>query len=267
LKLILESKEQLSDFVMNLSHEFRTPLSVMLLELDLAMKETAENPGISHPLKKSLHNIKRNSLRITKNVNDLIDMINAMLGELRPHITFFDAVKSTNAIMASAKAVLKTRRLSFINHISDNALFIEADEALFQRAILNLLSNSIKNSGADKVVQVSLDSSETDITLSFKDEGESITTLKGADGFEIKLPDASNLARSSEGLGTELFLVKTIVKMQKGRVRLRTRGGGNIFSFSLPIKSPIEQDTFFIGNSLDIKDRVQMELADILCDT
>ena len=254
---------ELSDFLINLSHEFRTPLAVILLELDQITMHTQNNSEFNINLK-SIQQIRKNTLRISKVVNNLIDITDAQLGQLKPQITLFDAVKTIRKITSETKQVVATKHIRFINHFGERTLYIEADEHLFSRVLLNLLSNAFKHAKKGEIIYIVLDSDGTNITVSVKDQGDGIKINAVPKIFKTAMPCGLQLARDAEGLGLGLSLVRTMVELQHGQVWFENEPGqGSTFYFTLPIVSELEPGGFLIRSLQSLPDTVYLELADL----
>ena len=263
LRQVVTNDSELSDFLINLSHEFRTPLAVILLELDQITMHTQNNSEFNINLK-SIQQIRKNTLRISKVVNNLIDITDAQLGQLKPQITLFDAVKTIRKITSETKQVVATKHIRFVNHFGERTLYIEADEHLFGRVLLNLLSNAFKHAKKGEMIYIVLDSDGTNITVSVKDQGDGIKINAVPKIFKTAMPCGLQLARDAEGLGIGLSLVRTIVELQHGQVWFQNEPGqGSTFYFTLPIVSELEPSGFLIRSPQSLTDSVHLELADL----
>jgi signal transduction histidine kinase len=263
LKQVVTSDSELSDFLINLSHEFRTPLAVILLELD-QITTVAQNNSEINAILKSIQQIRKNTLRISKVVNNLIDLTDAQLGQLKPQVILFDAVKTIRKITSETKHVVATKHIRFINHFGERTLYIQADEHLFTRVLLNLLSNAFKHAKKSEMIYIVLDSDGTNITVSVKDLGEGIKISAVPKIFKTPMPCGLQLARDAEGLGIGLSLVRTIVELHNGQVWFENEPGqGSTFYFTLPIVSELEPGGFLIRSLQTLTDSVYLEMADL----
>jgi K+-sensing histidine kinase KdpD len=258
------SESRLSDFLINLSHEFRTPLAIILMELDQLLKDTEKDNGYKPELQESISHIKKNSLRISKVINNLIDVMACGQGVISPKVSSFDAVKVITDITATVRQTVFPKHLLLCNNTGERVLFIKADEGMLERAFLNLLSNAIKHSKKDGSIYVIIDSDMDDMTLSVRDEGGGIKKETEKHIFKKLLPGGFDLAKSTEGLGVGLLLVKAIADAHNGRVWLKNEPGhGSTFYFVLPIESRLKESGLKIERPLSFVERVQMELSDI----
>lgn len=257
------SESQLSDFLINLSHEFRTPLAVILLELE-QLSAQKKDTGYKPEYQESISHIKKNSLRIAKAVNNLIDIISSGQGGLSPQVTSFNAIKTIRDITGAVRHIIRAKHLLFDNRPGGRELFITADEGMFEKAFLNLLSNALKHSKKEGPIYVVLDSDGADMTVSVRDEGGGIKKSMEEDIFNRLLPGGLDMSKDSEGLGVGLSLVKAIADAHHGRVWFKNEPGrGSTFFFSLPIESTIKKGGFIAEMPLSFSERVQMELSDL----
>lgn len=266
------SKGILTDLAMNLSDGFRNPLSVILYELERIMELTNKDPTLDREIHTSLYQVKKNSFKIAKILNDLIDNIEADTGRLSPHITQFNIVKTIDDLIVNTKRLLNNH-VSFTKNVANKELVIQADENLIERCVLNYLSNAAKHSMEGRKINIALDSDGSEIVVSVMYYGkesrneEQVFSLYTSKSPKIQFEPES-------GLG----LAKKLVEIQHGRVWFNTSSfksretfwgdnddpeGKCSLYFAIPIRSELEQSSFLIRGSLDIRDRVLMELADI----
>lgn len=253
------SDTEISDLVVILSDQFRNPLSVILLELDQIIEQTKNNLELYRKIRKSLYQIRKNSLIIAKTFNDLMDHIESDLGQLSPQITQFNVVKTLDDTMISSQKLLLNNHVSFIKNTGNKMLLIQADENFIERCMLIFLSDAAKHSTKRQEISVSLDSDESEIIVSVKYHGEE--KRNGKHVFDIYTPN--NLKMQGQ-LELGLALAKKLVESQHGRIWFKNEQARVCsLNFAVPIKSELEQTDFFIRGSLEIRDRVQMELAEI----
>lgn len=234
-----------TEFLTNVSHEFRTPVMVINGMAD----QVLANPD--RWLKKGINLIKRNSSRLLDLVNQLLELtqlddgsvkLNLMRGDVVEYLTqvvepFYDSAESKNI------------SLSFVPKIS--RLDMHFDPEKLQRALTNLLSNALKFNSPGGKIQVeiarlespeliappaSLSDSMDWLAITVKDTGVGIPADRQPFIFDRFYQVDSSTTRSGEGTGLGLALVKELLELMNGRIFVLSEvGEGATFQVALPI--------------------------------
>ncbi|QOX64555.1 PAS domain-containing sensor histidine kinase [Anoxybacterium hadale] len=235
----LESSMKLKDdFLYLITHEFRTPISVINSALQaielLCSKEITTN------ISKYLKTIRQNTFRQLRLVDNLLDNIRYGSGNFKFHFTRFDIVYATLEIIRSVEPYSKQKeiQLDFNSELIEK--FVIMDEEKYERILLNLLSNALKFTPSGKRVTIMLTADTvTDskmLCVSVKDEGIGIPKEMQQKIFERFGQVDGVLSRKNEGTGIGLHLVKQIVHSLSGDIKLESQEGeGSTFSIYLPI--------------------------------
>lgn len=222
-------------FFTNISHEFRTPLTLIITPLESILKEIDDNA-----LKKKLQLVYRNSRELLYLVNQLLDFRRLeMQGEkLLPVkgniVEFVCTIKSSFEWLAQEKAV----SFELADHIEED-LYLAFDREKIQKVLNNLLSNAFKFTPAGGTVQIMLDTHEdADGTpffcLSVKDTGIGIPRKDLPHIFERFYQVKEKEDREGSGIG--LHLVKEYVELHSGRIEVESEPHkGSIFRLYLPV--------------------------------
>lgn len=239
-KLALESKDK---FIANISHEFRTPLTIINGVLDRYIGH-AENERANEDLTTA----KRNGLRLVRMVEQLLEL--SRLSD-NPEFTFNTYRLKTLMTMPidSFSQLASQSQLSFDNTIPDD-LWLECDAQAFEKIIFNLLANAIKYTPKGGSVQVIAYSENETIFLDIIDSGIGINKSSQATIFERfqRADDVKNKATFGVGIG--LSLVNELVKAHDWRISLTSEyGHGSKFTLSIPLAKAIETEVD-IGISL-----------------
>jgi signal transduction histidine kinase len=213
LKNVLDDEDHLANFILSFSHEFRTPLSVILLELEQLIRKTKDClPVDLNELQASIRQIRKNSLRMTRAINNLIDTAEAGIHRMHLQIAPFNVIGDIQDVIACVQQFTGKENIRFINRSGKNRLIIQADQYMFERVLLNLISNALKYAKKGTTVHIDLNINETEITVSVTNKGN---------GLEQNIFENRNhfrLASNTDGLGIGLLLVKSIVELHHGRV-------------------------------------------------
>jgi len=272
LKLEKEKKEYLErvlevkdSFLTLISHEFKTPLSVIMTAIQ-AMEMFCANE-LSDKAKRYLNTIKQNSLRQFRLVRNLLDITRGTADQIRLNNRTIDIVSLTRLITESVKiyAVQKELNVSFASNVTEKMICI--DDEKYERILLNILSNAIKFTPKGKNVKVILIVRNGFVNLAVKDEGVGIPEDKIDVIFERFGQVDSSLSRQAEGSGIGLYLVKMFVDKMGGTISVKSKPfKGTTFLVRLPDKSEdkhVKVIDYDDGDNRKIVDMMNIEFSDI----
>jgi signal transduction histidine kinase len=216
--------------------------------------------------------IKQNCYRLLKLTNNIIDINKIDAGRFDLNLGNFDIVKVVEDICMSVADYIKSKDISFVFDTDVEEKIIACDPEKIERILLNLLSNAIKFTKTGGSVVVNINDLSDFIEISVKDTGIGIPESKQFLVFERFVQLDNSLSRNFEGSGIGLALVRNLVEMHDGGIRLESEEGrGSKFIISLPCKT-INEGTSTISkssNSASGSDRVlkiNIELSDIYFD-
>lgn len=230
-----------SEFLVNISHELKTPLNIILASIQL-LEKTYENGASQYNkiLKKYLSTMKQNSYRLVKLINNLIDLNKIDAGFLTMNFKKHDVVKVFEDITLSVVnyAELKDINLIFDTNIEELYAYIDADN--MERVLLNLLSNAIKHTESGGHIYVTLKYDEENFKIYVRDTGSGIEEKLLNNIFEKYIQGSSSFNKiHSSGVG--LSLVKHIVEAHKGYIEVESEVGvGSNFIVTIPIIDRVE---------------------------
>ncbi|WP_230120653.1 ATP-binding protein [Arthrobacter sp. Bi83] len=217
------------DFVANVSHEFRTPLTSILGYVELMLDD--DDGALPDFQRGPLEIIRRNSERLLTLVSDLLSSRNGQL-IVRPQ-----AVDVADLVRASVTAALPRATDSGIQLLADAPKRLEAhvDSARISQVLDNLVSNAIKYSPDGGEVIVSLRSEDGRVVCSVSDTGMGMSEQDQEEVF-AKFFRAEAVRNSAiPGVGLGLSISKAIVEAHGGSVSLSSEvGAGTTFTFALP---------------------------------
>jgi signal transduction histidine kinase/CheY-like chemotaxis protein len=221
------------EFLATLSHELRTPLSAILGWAQVLRRQFKDTPA----LEQGLETIERNARVQAQLIEDLLDMSRITSGKLRLDIQpteparFVEAAIDTVAPAADAKGIRIEKVLDPL------AGPVSGDPGRLQQVIWNLLSNAIKFTPKDGKVQVILQRVNSHVEISVADTGIGIAREFLPHVFDrFRQADAST-TRTFGGLGLGLSIVKHLVELHGGTVRVKSPGEnrGTTFTVDLPL--------------------------------
>lgn len=224
----LELKDK---FIANMSHEFRTPLTIINGVLDRYIEKNASGDEF-----KELTTAKRNGLRLVRMVEQLLEL--SRLAD-NPKLSLSTYRLSTIMAMPndSFARLAKQNQLSFSCDIPDN-LWLECDAQAFEKILFNLLANAIKYTPQGGSINVNAYREDDTIIIDVIDTGIGITTASQSKIFE-RFQRADDLKNQSIfGVGIGLSLVNELVKAHQWRINLVSEyNHGSKFTLSIPLAS------------------------------
>jgi PAS domain S-box-containing protein len=221
-------------FFSNISHEFRTPLTLMLSPLREIKnrehelpQEIRENIGISY----------RNTLRLQKLVNTLLDFSRIEAGRMQARYEATDLAEVTEDIASSFRSAIESAGMKFVLEVQPLSEPVYVDVDMWEKVVLNLVSNAFKYTEKGTIT-VSLRQQGKNIQFSVKDTGVGIPEEEVSKIFERFHRIENVKGRSQEGTGIGLALVQELVKLHHGNISVKSKPGkGSEFLVSLPLGS------------------------------
>ena len=220
------------DFISNLSHELRTPVSVIRANsetlLDGALEDKKEAKIFSKAI---LHNAER----LTSMVSDLIDLSRIDYGDLKLNIVEVHLDNFIKSFIDSMKSVMKKKDI-YIEYQPRHKKNIMADVQALERVMNNLIDNAFKYSPKGSVIEISTITNNNHIKINVADQGSGISEIDQEYIFDRFYRTASARASENKGSGLGLAIVKNLINSLNGEVGVSNRPeGGSIFWFTLPI--------------------------------
>ncbi|MEC4814008.1 MAG: ATP-binding protein [Scytonema sp. PMC 1069.18] len=219
-------------FFSNVSHEFRTPLTLMLSPLEEALAVADETPFATQ--RQQLQMVHRNSLRLLKLVNTLLDFSRIESGRIQAVYEPTDLSTFTSELASVFRSAIEKAGMHL--HINCPPLPepVYVDREMWEKIVLNLLSNAFKFTFEGEIT-VSLQFQSERIEVSVCDTGIGIPTEELPHLFERFYRVRNSQGRTFEGSGIGLSLVQELVKLHGGTVGVKSvLGEGSCFTVSIP---------------------------------
>lgn len=259
-----------TQFFSNLSHEFKTPLNIILSSIQLieSMHLNTLQCTTYKNVTKYMGMMKQNSYRLLRLINNLIDITRIDTGFLKIHFSNNDIIEIIEEITMSVVNYAESRDINVIFDTDIEEKVMGCDPDSIERIILNLLSNSIKNTPSGGRIFVSVFDKEDKILISVKDTGIGIPPDKVDIIFDRFRQVDTSLHRACEGSGIGLSLVKAlVVDGFKGNIYVNSEiGKGTEITIELPVFLVPEDEVTKINKIKDNMERVQkinIEFSDI----
>jgi signal transduction histidine kinase len=234
----LKELDQLkSAFFVNISHEFRTPLSLILGPLEKSIQVDKENAQLRSSDIQRMH---RNAKRLQQLINQLLDLAKLESGSMKVAESTSDLMFFLRVLTASFESQAEIRNIDYRVVLPSDTYFACFDHDKLETILYNLLSNAFKFTpdGGDIAFKVSLERNGGDtLRVSVEDSGPGIPETEREKIFDRFYQIDSSASREFEGSGIGLSLVKELVQLLGGVIQVSgTPGGGAKFTIALTIR-------------------------------
>jgi DNA-binding response OmpR family regulator/anti-sigma regulatory factor (Ser/Thr protein kinase) len=221
-----------SQFFANISHEFRTPLTLILGQVDSVMSS-----GIDTAEKSKLQVANRNARRLLKLINQLLDLSKLETGNMELNSLQYNMVGFLKSLLFSFESMAASKKitLSFISVSDQIAVVFDLDK--MEKVFYNLIFNAIKYTNENGKIEVEIKTVDSlYIEISVTDNGSGIPEKYIPHIFNRFFQVESSSTRNYEGTGIGLALVKELVELHHGTVKVESREGeGSTFTVKLPV--------------------------------
>ena len=222
-------------FFSNVSHEFRTPLTLMLGPIEDLLRHPAQPLAPADRAKLEL--LQRNGLRLLKLVNMLLDFARIEAGRVRASFEPVDLVRATADLASAFRSAIERAGMRLVVTCEPIGEPVFVDVAMWEKIVLNLLSNAFKFT-FDGEIRVSLaaDGRRRCARLVIADTGVGIPADELPHVFERFRRIEGTRARTHEGSGIGLALVQELVRLHGGTVRVTSEPNrGTTFTVEVPL--------------------------------
>jgi signal transduction histidine kinase/ligand-binding sensor domain-containing protein/DNA-binding response OmpR family regulator len=262
-----ELEQMKLQFFTSISHEFRTPLTLIIDPLEKIMNGDP-NPSLTRKYGSLMY---RNAQRLLRMTNQLLDFRKLESGQLRLELTLCDIILFIKNIFENFHFHALQRNIQFTLKSSFESLQIHIDPDKLEKILYNLISNAFKNTpdGGEITLSILLHKVESGnfgtndrIEISVTDTGIGIPADSVKDIFNIFYQVKSNNLSSGKGTGIGLALTKELVTLHKGEIIVESEQGiGSCFKVLLPVRFPNDDmDTKGMTNNsmsqLDISEKI-----------
>jgi signal transduction histidine kinase/DNA-binding response OmpR family regulator len=241
-----------SGFFAHISHEFRTPLTLILAPLENEIKKRTSAEG-----KESLYLIRRSACRLLELVNQLLDLSKLESGKMDLRISQGDLTTHLTVIAATFKSLAEHKHITFDQNLSldgQQAYWYDGDK--MEKIVTNLLGNAFKFTPPGGRVSFSADCNEGILRLIVADNGVGIAKEEQSRVFSPFYQNQNSVSSLQLGSGLGLSVVKELVKLYNGEIELQSDlGEGATFVISLPVnrsmfsENQIFEETNYVFNA------------------
>ncbi len=244
IKSLNKSKLQ---FFTNISHEFKTPLTLLLLPLQNTKDADFESP---EKMKAIFNNVQRNADQLKKLISELMDFRKIeQQGQIQLHVKEDNIIAFTKHIFNSFESQFKGKNIyaSFVSRKDEYPLYFDHNK--LNSVITNLLSNAVKFTPKGGEISLSLKDEDGKIKIVVEDSGVGISKKQQKLIFE-RFHQSHNKVINEQGTGIGLSLVKDYIEQHQGQIQLEsTPGEGSRFTITLlQGKAHLPEKTKFISS-------------------
>jgi len=255
------------ELYVNVSHELKTPLNVIfsanqVMDMYLKSDSIVDKKDI---LFNYNNIIKQNCYRLTKLINNIVDLSKSNSGLLKLNLCNVNIVDVIENIVQSVSEYVKSKELKMIFDTNVEEKIIACDTDMIERVMLNLISNAMKFSYPKGEIFVNVLDKDGIVEISVKDTGRGIEKQNLDYIFNRFYQEDKSLSRNAEGTGLGLSLIKSLVELHNGNISVESEiNKGSIFKVELPARTIECEVLREQPNSLNSKiETIKIEFSDI----
>jgi two-component system sensor histidine kinase KdpD len=230
--LRMESERLRNSLLAALSHDLRTPLTVLV---GLAESLALTAPKLSAAQLETAQAIQDEARRMSTLVSNLLDMARIESGEVRLNLQWQPLEEVVGAALEATRGMLQGHRV--VVQIPRDLPLVRFDEVLIERVLVNLLENASKYTPAGSTVTLSAQANGDQLSVTVADDGPGLPVGREEEVFQKFTRGERESATPGVGLG--LAICRAIIEAHHGKISAAQRpGGGATFTFTLPLGTP-----------------------------
>jgi signal transduction histidine kinase len=230
---LIELDRLKSRFFANVSHEMRTPLTLLLAPLETLVGRYDQ--AFDNHTRDMLRTMQNNGMRLLKLINDLLELIRLESGRLEIKKEPLLVAEFVNGLASAVKQMAVAKQVTLVTHSDAELGAVMADRDKLEKIVLNLLFNSLKFTPANGRIWLRVEKKEDYFILSVKDTGMGIAEKSLPFVFDRFWQEDGSSKRKFQGVGIGLALVKELTETMGGLVTVESQlGKGATFTVRLP---------------------------------
>jgi|GEM_PF-933120 len=223
-----------SEFLANMSHELRTPLNSIIGFSDVMFDGLTGELGPKQ--KNYMKHISDSGHHLLNLINDILDISKVEAGKMELHIDMLNMKTVIDDIVAMTQTLTSRKNISVNVDVQENMPTLRADRSKIKQIMYNLMGNAIKFTDDGGKITILTKVKGKKILVSIIDNGIGISTEDQKKLFKPFSQIDSSISRSYQGTGLGLALVKELIELHGGNIRVESEvGKGSNFTFELPI--------------------------------
>lgn len=242
------------EFLATLSHELRTPLNIISNSLENLRTLKSSDP---HEYLELLDIVERNLKIEIRLISEVLDLSRIITGKMRLNISEFNLVDLLDSTQESIRETADFKNITLNISVNEDVGKIFADQDRIQQVLWNLISNAVKFTPRGGAIDIGARRSGSIIEIFVKDNGIGIAPESLNYVFNRFWQEDSSINRKYTGLGLGLGIVRHIVELHGGTVRVHSLGRdqGTEFVVTLPLKTGVSEKIGDI-NRIDKDDQI-----------
>lgn len=223
-----------TDFINNMSHEFKTPLATISVATDsLANDKIATNP---EKVKYYSQLIKQENLRMKKQVENVLNMSKLERNEVQLFLKETNMRELISSITQSFQLIVNERNGTLSQEFTAEKFLVKVDEFHFSNMLINLLDNANKYSPETPEIKIKTKNEGNWYVIAISDKGIGMDAVNKNKIFEKFFREETGNIHNVKGQGLGLSYVKKIVELHKGQISVESiKGRGSTFVIKLPM--------------------------------
>ena len=213
----MRSERMRTELITNVSHDIKTPLTSIINYVDLLQKPHSQEEG-----EKYLEVLSRQSGRMKRLIDDLIELSKASTGNIPLELTRIDAVEAVNQALGEFTDKLKAAGLTPLFRQPEEPLYIHADGRLLWRAMSNLLTNAVKYAQPGTRLYIDMVAVDKKVCISLKNISRDPLNISAEELMERFV--RGEASRNQEGSGLGLNIAQSMMELQHGALELLVDG-------------------------------------------
>jgi signal transduction histidine kinase/ligand-binding sensor domain-containing protein/CheY-like chemotaxis protein/AraC-like DNA-binding protein len=249
-------------FFTNISHDLRTPLTLIITPLQILLKEAS-----NESMRKKLAVMYKNAQQLMDLINSLLDFHKLDVGVERLNIKSDDFVAFINEIYNSFCVYAEERNITFTWENNISSLEMQFDQDKIRKILTNILSNAFKYTLDGGIIHVLVKQEEDKVAVSVADSGSGISNIEKEHIFERFYQSQQEQEKTGAGIG--LHIVYEYVNLHGGTINVTDNvPHGSIFTFQIPIKTIdiVPAEKYLAENVLNDFDLVNEGKINLLSD-
>lgn len=246
-KEALENAERKLTFLSNISHDLKTPLSMIIGPVSILKEQTNDDDT-----RRQLDMVYNNAMRLNTLIHRTIELRHLEdADDTLLILSTFDAVEFCRSVFETFRD--NHAEKNFVFHASCSGLYIKADAVKFESVITNLLSNACKYSAEGATISCGVSSRDNNLEIIVSDDGIGIDEIDQPLVFQ-RMFRAPSSAGMHEGTGLGLYLIKRYLELMEGTINMYSRKGqGTSFIITLPLSAGIsDNDKSTVSKMTDV---------------
>jgi PAS domain S-box-containing protein len=240
-KAAMDASVAKDEFLAVISHELRTPLNAILGWVHMLRDNAVPEARRGH----ALETIERNARAQNQLIEDLLDVSRIVSGKLRLNVSPVDLQSVVERAIETVRPAASAKTISLKATLNPDVGLVMGDADRLQQVVWNLLSNAVKFSPKESHVHIVLCKRDSNMELAVRDHGQGIDPFFLPHVFERFRQAEVGATRGAGGLGLGLAIVRNLVELHGGNIRVESEGLGRgaAFTVSLPI-SPLRAPSY-----------------------